>query len=75
MISARRDFAFVLVVIWASVSIALDRIAIPLIFATSVATAAIIAIIILLTPFLRKKGAIDLYMIRVTSHDLFNEKN
>jgi hypothetical protein len=60
----RRDFAFGLVVIWASIGIALNRIAIPLIFTTSVATAVIIAILILLAPFSRKKGAINFYMVR-----------
>jgi hypothetical protein len=64
MVWARRDFAFGLVVIWASVGIALNRIAIPLIFTTSVATVVIIAILILLAPFLRNRGIIDFYMIR-----------
>jgi benzodiazapine receptor len=64
MVWTRRDFAFGLVVIWASVGIALNRIAIPLIFTTSVATVVIIAILILLAPFLRNRGIIDFYMIR-----------
>lgn len=64
MIWTRRDFAFGLVVIWASIGIAINRIAIPIIFTTSVATAVIIAILILLAPFLRKKGIFDFYMLR-----------
>jgi hypothetical protein len=64
MIWTRRDFAFGLVVIWASIGIALNRTAIPLIFTTSVSTALIVAVLILLTPFLRKKGLIDFYMVR-----------
>jgi benzodiazapine receptor len=60
----RRDFAFGLVVIWASIGIALNRSAIPLIFTTSAASAAIIAILILLAPLAAKKGIIDFYMIR-----------
>jgi benzodiazapine receptor len=64
MVWTRRDFAFGLVVIWASIGIALNRFAIPIIFRTSIATAVIIAILILLAPFLRKRGIIDFYMIR-----------
>ena len=64
MVWTRRDFAFGLVVIWASIGIALNRIAIPLIFTTSIAAAVIVAILILLTPFLKKKGITDFYMMR-----------
>jgi len=64
MILTRRDFAFGLVVIWASVGIAVNRAAIPVIFATSVATTAIVAILILLTPFLKKTGIVDFYAAR-----------
>lgn len=64
MVWTRRDFAFGLVVIWASIGIALNRIAIPLIFATSIATAVIVTILILLSPFLKKMGIVDFYMAR-----------
>jgi benzodiazapine receptor len=64
MVWTRGDFAFGLVVIWASIGIALNRIAIPVIFTTSIAAAVIIAILMLLAPFLRKKGIIDFYMTR-----------
>jgi len=64
MVWTRRDFAFGLVVIWASIGIAINRIAIPLIFATSIATAVILAILILLAPFLKKKGIVDFYLLR-----------
>jgi benzodiazapine receptor len=64
MVWTRGDFAFGLVVIWASIGIALNRIAIPLVFTTSVATAVIIAILILLAPLLRKRGIINFYMMR-----------
>jgi hypothetical protein len=63
MVWTRRDFAFGLVVIWASIGIALNRIAMPLVFATSIAVAAIVAILILLGPFLKKKGISDFYMM------------
>jgi benzodiazapine receptor len=64
MVWTRRDFAFGLVVIWASIGIALNRNEILLISTTSIAAAATIAILILLAPFLRKKGIIDFYMMR-----------
>ena len=62
MVWTRRDFAFGLVVIWASIGIALNRIAMPLVFATSISVAAVVAILILLGPFLKKKGIGDFYM-------------
>mgnify|MGYP001091462288 CR=1 FL=1 len=64
MVLTRRDFAFGLVVIWASTGIALNRAAIPLIFAASTATAVTIALLILLVPFLRKTRVADFYMVR-----------
>jgi hypothetical protein len=62
MVWIRRDFAFGLVVIWATVGIALYRVAIPVISSTSLATSALVAILILVTPFLRKTGFINFYM-------------
>ena len=64
MILTRRDFAFGLVVIWASIGIAINRTAIPIIFATSVVTAGIVVILILLTPFLKKTSIVDFYAAR-----------
>jgi len=64
MVWTRRDFAFGLVVIWASMGIAINRIAIPLIFATSIAASVVLAILIIVTPFLKKKGIVDFYMVR-----------
>lgn len=64
MVWTRRDFAFGLVVIWASTGIALNRIAVPLIFTTSIAAVVIVAILILVTPFLKKMGILDFYMVR-----------
>ena len=61
MVWTRRDFAFGLVIIWASIGIALNRIAIPLIFTASLATAVVVAILILATPFLKKTGFISFY--------------
>jgi hypothetical protein len=64
MVWTRRDFAFGLVVIWASTGIALNRIAVPLIFTTSIAAAVIVALLILVAPFLKKMGISDFYMVR-----------
>ena len=63
MVWTRRDFAFGLVIIWASIGIALNRITMPLVFATSIAAVAIVSILILLGPFLKKKGISDFYMM------------
>jgi benzodiazapine receptor len=62
MVWTRSDFAFGLVVIWASIGIAFNRVAIPAVFATSIVTAAVVAILILATPFLKKGGFIRFYM-------------
>jgi hypothetical protein len=67
MILTRRDLAFGLVVIWASIGIALNRIAIPLIFWTSIAAAVILAILIFLAPLLKKTGIVGFYMLHHTS--------
>ena len=64
MLILRRDFAFGLVVIWATIGIALKQIAIPVIFATALATAIIIAISIVVLPFLRKSRFVAYYMVR-----------
>ena len=64
MILTRRDFAFGLVVIWASVGIAVNRASVPVIFAASAATAIIVAILILLAPFLKKRSIVDFYAAR-----------
>lgn len=64
VVLTRRDFAFGLVVIWASVGIAVNRIAIPVIFATSALTAVIVALLILLAPFLKRVGIMEFYMVR-----------
>jgi hypothetical protein len=50
------------VVVWASVGIALNRVTIPVVFATSIATAAVVAILILATPFLKRIGFVSFYM-------------
>jgi len=64
MLILRRDFAFGLVVIWATIGIALKQIAVPVIFGVALATAIIVAISIVVLPFLRKSGFVAYYMVR-----------
>lgn len=64
MIYLRRDFAFGLVVIWASIGIAIKQITILLIFGTALCTAIAITIAILVVPFLKKTGYLNYYLAR-----------
>jgi hypothetical protein len=63
MVWTRRDFAFGLVVVWASIGIALNRVAIPIVFDTSIATAAVVAILIFVTPLLKRINFFSFYMM------------
>jgi benzodiazapine receptor len=62
MVWNRGDIAFGIVVVWGTIGIALNRVAIPVIYWTALATAAVIAILILATPFLKKTGFINFYI-------------
>lgn len=64
MIWLRRDIAYGLVVIWASTGIASKWMSIPLIFNTAIIVAVVIALLILIVPFVRKKNWIDYYLVR-----------
>lgn len=66
MIVLRRDIAYGLVVIWASIGIAVKdtNIVEPLIFNTAIIVAVIVAILILFVPFIRKKNWVDYYLVR-----------
>lgn len=64
MLYSRRDIAFGLVVIWASVGIAIKQAAIMIIFATAIGVALIVAAVILLLPLIKKTNPIDFYLIR-----------
>lgn len=64
MLVLRRDFAFGLVVIWASYGIYVKHSAITLIALPALAVAIIVAVVILLLPFIRKKNFIDFYLVR-----------
>jgi benzodiazapine receptor len=61
MLWTRRDVAFGLVVIWAAIGIALNRATIPIIYWTSTATVAIIVVLILATPFLKRTRFVKFY--------------
>ncbi|MHA1903802.1 MAG: hypothetical protein ACXADL_08970 [Candidatus Thorarchaeota archaeon] len=64
MIFRRRDFAFGLVVVWASFGIASKQIASQLIYVTAIITPITIILAILVVPFIMKKGFKDFYMSR-----------
>ena len=55
MLRRKRDFAFGIVVVWASVGIAIKQSAIPIIFYTALATAILIVLTLIIMPFLKKE--------------------
>ncbi len=64
MLVLRRDFAFGIVVIWASYGIYAKHSLIPIIALTALTVLAIIAIVLILLPFIKKKKFIDFYLVR-----------
>lgn len=64
MIVLRRDIAYGLVVIWASVGIASKWVSIPLISNTAIIVAVVVALLILIVPIIRKKNWVDYYLVR-----------
>jgi hypothetical protein len=64
MIVRRRDFAYGLVIAWAAGGIALKWPAIPVIFYAGMIAIAVIIILILILPFIKKKNFVDFYMVR-----------
>lgn len=64
MIALRRDIAYGLVVIWASTGIASKWMLIPLIYNTAIIVAVVVALLILIMPFIRKKNWVDYYLVR-----------
>ncbi len=64
MLIQRRDFAFGLVVIWASTGIALKQIASPVIFFTAAGVAILVAILIAILPVVKKTKISDFYLAR-----------
>jgi hypothetical protein len=63
MLVIRHDFAYGLVVIWATVGIASIRGSIPLIFYAAIGTAVIVALAILLLPLIARKGYREYYFL------------
>ncbi|MGY5875487.1 MAG: hypothetical protein RTU30_07060, partial [Candidatus Thorarchaeota archaeon] len=63
MLILRRDFAFGLVVIWATVGIYAKHTAIALIALPALAIAIIVFVTILILPFIKKKGFVDFYLV------------
>ncbi|NHJ12390.1 MAG: hypothetical protein EAX95_01885 [Candidatus Thorarchaeota archaeon] len=64
MLILRHDFAFGLVVIWASYGITSANVAIPVIFYAALATVLAVALMILFLPFLRKTGYLEYYKLK-----------
>lgn len=64
MIFLRKDLAYGLVVIWASTGIASKWSAIALISYTAIAVAIIVAVLLLIVPFIKKKNWVDYYLVR-----------
>ncbi|MBD3406088.1 MAG: hypothetical protein GF411_08190 [Candidatus Lokiarchaeota archaeon] len=64
MLYLRHDIAFSLVVIWAGFGIAMKQMAIPIIFGTAIAAISIVALLIIILPFIRKQSFVDYYLVR-----------
>jgi hypothetical protein len=64
MLYMRRDIAYALVVVWASVGIATNQAAYPIIAWTAWGAIAIIVIVIILLPILLKKNIKNYYLVR-----------
>lgn len=64
MLVLRKDFAYGLVVVWASLGIALKWPAVPVIFYAGMIAIAVVLIAILILPFIKKKNFVDFYMVR-----------
>ncbi len=65
MLFLRRDFAYGLVVVWASIGIATKQAAYPVIYFAALGTAIIVLVVILILPFLKgKKNPVDFYLHR-----------
>jgi hypothetical protein len=62
MMYLRRDFGFALVVLWASVGIAVKWIAITTIAYTAIVTSIIIVVVLLIVPFIKRQGFLEYYL-------------
>ncbi len=64
MILLRHDFAFGLVVIWASVGIAIKQAAIASISYTAIGTVIVVLVAIIVVPIMKGKNIVDYYLLR-----------
>jgi hypothetical protein len=62
MVYLRRDFGFALVVLWASMGIALKWLFIPVIGYTAIATSIIIVIALIVIPLIKRDGFVEFYL-------------
>ena len=62
MVNLRRDFGFALVVLWASIGIALKWLFIPVIAYTAITTSAIIVIALIVVPYIKRNGFVEYYL-------------
>lgn len=62
MVYLRRDFGFALVVLWASVGIALKWLFIPIIAYTAIITTVIIVIALIVVPLIKGDGIVEFYL-------------
>jgi benzodiazapine receptor len=62
MVYLRRDFGFALVVLWASVGIAVKWLFIPIIAYTAITTSVIIVIALIVVPLIKRDGIVEYYL-------------
>ena len=62
MVYLRRDFGFALVVLWASIGIALKWLFIPIITYTAIITSVIIVIALIVVPLIKRDGFVEYYL-------------
>lgn len=64
MLIRKRDFAYGLVIVWATIGIAWKWTTVPLLFFAALGVAVIVFLTIILLPFIMKKKPVDFYMVR-----------
>ncbi len=64
MLLLRRDFAYGLVVVWATIGISTRHLLTPIIYWAALGTALVVVILIILLPILKKANPVDFYLFR-----------
>jgi len=64
MLVRRKDFAFGLVVVWATVGIAVKQASIPVIYFTALGAAIVILVAIILLPLLKRQRYLEFYLLQ-----------